>query len=203
MNIIEHPRLYRLLSSLTDTSMAMSKDDVDHEIWRLFGQTKAVLVIDMSHFSRVTKEQGIVFYLSMIKRMQDVVSMSLIRNHGQLIKFLADNTFALFESTDDALRCVIDIHKVLKGENSRRAGDYDIEISAGIDYGNILNINDADLFGDAVNIASKLGEDTAGTWDVLLSDRAYHILKDKGEYTFSTMKVVQSQVEISVYKLEA
>ena len=37
--------------------------------------------------------------------------------------------------------------------------DLDIYISCGIDYGRILLVDDKDCFGDAVNRASKLGED--------------------------------------------
>jgi len=35
-----------------------------------------------------------------------------------------------------------------------------IEMCANIDFGKTLNINNQDFFGDAVNLASKLGEDS-------------------------------------------
>ena len=42
----------------------------------------------------------------------------------------------------------------------------------GISCGKIIK-TDTDAFGDAVNVAHKLGEDTAGPGDILLSDEAF------------------------------
>jgi len=166
----------------------------------MFAQTKAVLVTDMSHFSKVTKQHGIIYYLAMIKRMQDIVALAVNRHKGQLIKFLADNSFSVFDSVDDALRCIIEINEKMQLENNKTPGLWNVEICSGIDFGKILNINDTDLFGDAVNIASKLGEDTAEPWDVLITKRA-HTLLDTENNEFCEIKVNQSGMDIPTYKL--
>ena len=44
-------------------------------------------------------------------------------------------------------------------------------LSAGIDVGPVLRVP-GDLWGDAVNTASKLGEDLAGAGETILSSRA-------------------------------
>jgi class 3 adenylate cyclase len=199
MNIIEHPRLYRLLGSLS-VLPEQQWSEVEQDIWEMFEQTKAVLVTDMSQFSKVTKRHGIIYYLSMIKRMQDIVAMAVTRHKGQLIKFLADNSFSEFDSVDDALRCIIEINEKMKIENLKTPGLCDVEICSGIDFGKILNINNTDFFGDPVNIASKLGEDTAEPWDVLITKRAHAMLGTQ-IYNFVEMKVEYSSLDVPTYKL--
>lgn len=199
MNLIEHPRLYRLLASLS-VLPENQWPEVEQDVWNMFEQTKAVLVTDMSHFSKVTKQHGIIYYLAMIKRMQDVVAMAVTRHKGQLIKFLADNSFSVFDTVDDALKCIIEINHTMQLENKKTPGIWDVEICSGIDFGKILNINNTDLFGDAVNLASKLGEDTAEPWDVLLTARAKTMLTLQ-THQFSEMNVTQSGMDISTFKL--
>ncbi|MBO7639938.1 MAG: hypothetical protein J6S91_13290, partial [Treponema sp.] len=43
-------------------------------------------------------------------------------------------------------------------------------LCVGLGYGDILNIGYADVFGAEVNAASKLGEDTAKAWEILVTD---------------------------------
>jgi class 3 adenylate cyclase len=146
--------------------------DIEKDLWEMFGQSAAVLVTDMSHFSKVTQQHGIIYYLAMIKRMQDVVALSVAKHHGHIIKFIADNSFSIFNSVDAALSCILEINHKMKSENSKTPDIWDIEICSGVDHGKILNINFSDIFGDPVNVASKLGEDTASPWEVLVTERA-------------------------------
>jgi class 3 adenylate cyclase len=47
----------------------------------------------------------------------------------------------------------------------------EVAVCAGVAWGRILQFED-DLFGDAVNVAYKLGEDTAKAGEVLLDEHA-------------------------------
>ena len=197
MKIIDHPRLYRLLTSLGAAGDG-ELSEVEHEIWSMFGQDATVLITDMSSFSKITKELGIVYYLALIKRMQDIVDMLITRHNGKLIKFLADNTFAIFETPDDALECIEQINKSIRIENQRTPSIWDIELACGIDCGRILNINNADLFGDAVNIAAKMGEDSAEPWEVMISWRAFDRLSSKNREGWKRDSLQISGIDIDV-----
>lgn len=181
MNIIEHPRLYRLLTSMGDTSPEEC-GTIEDDLWQMFGQESTILVTDMSNFSKVTQQNGIIYYLAMIKRMQDIVALSVAKHKGTIIKFIADNSFSMFDDVDSALDCIAEINSKMKHENAKTPDIWDIEICSGIDCGKILNINNADVFGDAVNVASKLGEDTAKPWDVLVTDKAKKLASDRFEF---------------------
>lgn len=197
MNIIEHPRLYRLLATYSKVS-GDQLQKIEDEVWDIFGQSATVLVIDMSGFSKITKQEGIIYYLSLIKRMQDTVAMAITRHHGTLIKFLADNAFVIFDAPQHALNCIEDIHTSLHEENALTPDMHDIRLAAGIDAGQILNINNTDMFGDPVNIASLLGEDTAEAGQVMMTRRAFDRLDEQSKQGWKMLDLTASGVDLKV-----
>jgi class 3 adenylate cyclase len=199
MNIIEHPRLYRLLGSASDLYQTQWKD-IEQQVWDMFGKKATILVTDMSHFSQVTNELGIVYYLGMIKKMQDIIAMSVSRHQGQVIKFAADNSFSIFETVDQAIAAIIEVNQKMSLENRNSVESRDIKICAGIDYGDFLNINDKDLYGACVNFASLLGEDTAKPWEILVSDKACNLVKNT-QYQFTSQKLLNNDNQFCYRKL--
>ncbi|HYE01569.1 MAG TPA: adenylate/guanylate cyclase domain-containing protein [Alphaproteobacteria bacterium] len=145
-------------------------------IWEEFGATMAPLVLDMSGFSRLTKAHGIVHYLAMVRRMH-LASEPLVEAHrGHVVKFEADNLFAVFYSADDALACALAINDRLAEMNAETEDSRDIAVCIGIDWGRLLLVPWKDFFGDTVNIACKLGEDLAGPGEILISRTAAETL---------------------------
>ena len=53
--------------------------------------------------------------------------------------------------------------------NHRRLPEEKVLLCVGIGFGRILRIGDADVYGQEVNAASKLGEDTAKADEILVT----------------------------------
>jgi adenylate cyclase len=70
-----------------------------------------------------------------------------------------------------------------------------------IGYGRILNIGDEDIFGDEVNLASKLGEDIASKGEILLSSAARAELGEAGIGT-SEGSISISGISLRYYSVE-
>ena len=51
----------------------------------------------------------------------------------------------------------------------------------------MLRLGDSDVYGEEVNIASKLGEDTARTNEILLTQRAHQALGEFEGVTFEEL----------------
>ena len=168
--------LERLLTGINDEPDR--REELTREIETIFGQDRAVLVLDMSGFSRTTRQQGIVSFLLMIHQMQMVAAPSIEKHRGLLVKAEADNLFCLFDDAIDAVRAGSDIVERLNTVNLLLPEGRRLYASIGIGYGRILNIGDEDLFGDEVNLASKLGEDVAGPGEILLTAAAHARLND-------------------------
>jgi len=64
----DEAELSRLLDARNEHPESLA--EIDGEIWRRFGRTRAVLVLDMCGFSRLTMRYGITHFLAMIHRLR-------------------------------------------------------------------------------------------------------------------------------------
>jgi adenylate cyclase len=108
----------------------------------------------------------------MVRRMH-VTAKPIIETHeGMVVKFVADNCFAVFDEVVPAIRAAIALNLAFDAANILTPSPLDIRVSCGIDFGDVLLIGDEELFGNAVNRASKLGEDLAGPGEILVTGEA-------------------------------
>ena len=163
--------LWRLLDARNEHPESLG--EIDGEIWRRFGRTRAVLVLDMCGFSRLTVRYGITHFLAMIRRLVTIVRPVIADAGGHIVKTEADNVFATFDDVPQALAAARGILGSLAAANTFLPEDWDLHAGIGIGYGPLLLIGDHDLYGSEMNVASKLGEDVAGRGEVLLSVGAH------------------------------
>lgn len=156
-------------SRLTDPAEIEGAHD---QIWDRFGTEGAVFISDMAAFSSTSRKMGVCHYLKMIHRARQTIAPVVKANSGLLLKCDADNAYAFFAKTADAIQAAFDCNAAVYAENRKYPADERIDLSIGIDFGRVLLIGDADFFGDPVNTASKLGEDLAVKAEVLVTERA-------------------------------
>ena len=162
----------------------------------------AMLVLDMVGFSRLTLEHGIIHYLAMIHQMVEAATPAVIANGGRVIKQDADNIFATFDNPTHALEAARDIFRAFDAVNTVTPLERHLYGSIGIGYGETLVIDDSDLFGSEMNLASKLGEDLAGKNDILLTASAYEALP-AGRYVFAPRRFSTGELEIDCFRYES
>ena len=137
-----------------------------------FGATRAVLVSDMSGFSRLTREHGIVHFLSMVHRMRRMGRDAVEAQGGTLLKHEADNLLAIFDTPDAAVRAALGLHHACERDALGRPEHEVVRVGVGIGWGPVLDLDGHDVYGHEVNLASKLGEDVAEPREILLSEAA-------------------------------
>jgi len=174
---------------------------IETKLWEEYGTELAVFVLDMSGFSLLTRKYGIVHYLSMVKRMQLTTEPILKSYGGSLIKYEADNCFAVFPDPLSAVNAALAMQHAFEASNLMTSDDLDIYISCGIDYGRILVIKDEDCFGDAVNRASKLGEDVASAREILITKDAMNKIPREVNIKAKEMSVSVSGLDITAYSI--
>lgn len=165
-----HANLGRLLNRLIE--YPERHDEIARTIENIFGQEKAVMILDMSGFARTTQRHGILSFLLMIHQMQLAARPCIESQGGLVVKTEADNIFCLFDTVASAVRAAQEINDNLNSANKLLPEDSRLYVSIGIGYGCILNIENRDIFGDEVNLSSKLGEDVAGDGQILLTNSA-------------------------------
>ena len=178
------------------------RGQIEADITKLFTQQTAVMVLDMSGFSRMTKDRGIVPFLLMIHQMRLLTTPSITEHGGTVIKEEADNLFCLFASAQDAIAASQDITKRLKTANIVLPKDMELYVSIGIGFGPVLNIANQDIWGAEVNLASKLGEDIAKLGDILLTEEAYANL-GASDLKLEKETISISGLDLTYYKASA
>ena len=191
-----------LLLKFSNTDEMASRKRVEERLWKTYGSEQTVFVLDMSGFSLLTRKHGIIHYLSMVRRMQLTAEPIIQSYDGYMIKFEADNCFAMFPTPLLAVNAAIAMQHAFAAANILTADDLDIHISCGIDYGKILIVGRDDCFGDAVNRASKLGEDIAERGEILVTKEAMDMIPAEAGIKSREVSISISGISIPAYAIE-
>ena len=167
-----HQPFDRLIADFSDIADPAEQEAARAHIWDEYGTEGAVFISDMASFSSTSRKIGVCHFLKLIHRARQTIAPIVTANNGTLLKCDADNCYAFFEQTDDAIQASFDINAALFESNDRYPIAEQIYLSVGIDYGRVLLIDGEDFFGDPVNTASKLGEDLAIKAETLVTKRA-------------------------------
>jgi class 3 adenylate cyclase len=149
-----------------------NKKEIDARIWDLFGDTCAIMFTDLSGFSRRSAEYGIIHFLQTICESQRLLVPCIDNHDGILLKMDGDSMLITFRNAVKAVECAIDMQRHTNAYNVGRPEEEQILLCLGVGYGTVLRIGDTDIFGAQVNAAAKLGEDTAKSHEILLTDTA-------------------------------
>jgi adenylate cyclase len=173
--------------------------EIDAQINAAFRQTHAILVMDMSGFSRTTVRYGIIHFLAMIHRMHLIVKPVIAEHGGTIVKEEADNIFAVFPDVTLAVEAAIDSLKHTAAVNTTLPPEMDIYLCIGIGYGEVLMLEGEDMYGSELNLASKLGEDLAERGEILLTSAAFEKFDGKKE-DLEKVEFSISGLELVAYK---
>jgi adenylate cyclase len=154
---------------------------IDAQIQQTFVERYAIMNLDMSGFSRLTRHYGIIGTLAEIQKMRNLVT-PVVQNHsGKVVKYEADNIYSVYAKASDALAAAIAILQTLETAGMRG--------SIGIGYGDLIMLTEAgqdaytnaytNAYGDQMNLAAKLGEDLAEVNEILLTEEAFEQVGDR------------------------
>jgi adenylate cyclase len=176
--------------------------EIDRLIRDRFTRTLSVLVLDMSGFSRLTQRYGIIHFLAMIERMQQLVLPVVTAPHhgGRLLKLEADNVYAVFPDAPLAVDAAREVQRRLVNVNEVLPADWDLHACIGIGHGDVLAVGDHEIYGNEMNLASKLGEDVGCGGEILLTPAAYARLP-AGEVEAELLEATISDLVIPYYRL--
>ena len=191
---------FELIDRLS-TAVSPERSRIEADIWTHFGVERAVLALDMSHFSLSVRRSGILSYLSLIRRMQLLTAPIVRECRGEVVKYEADNLMAVFAEPRDAVEAAVRINVAVPVEGTA-AGAEPFTVAIGIDYGRLLMVPGPDCYGDAVNVACKLGEDMARPREVLVTAAARARLGAAFPYPLQEQQVSISGLELTTYKVD-
>ena len=196
-----HTEFDGLITSFAEERDTAKAEAIRHSVWDRFGTEGAVFISDMASFSSTSRKLGVCHFLKLIHRARQLIGPVINECNGTLLKCDADNCYAFFEKTDDAIRAAFDVNAALFDSNESFGLEEHIFLSVGIDYGRVLLIDDVDFYGDPVNTASKLGEDLAIHAETLVTERAIERSNFKVPELAERMVARISEIEIDYVRL--
>lgn len=143
---------------------------IDARIWERFGETWAVVFTDLTGFSRMVAEFGIIHFLQVIREQRLVFDPVIAAHGGIFLKEEADSMLLLFDTPAHAIGCAIAMQRRSNEVNRDRRPEDRVLLCVGIGHGRMLRVGDRDVYGQEVNAASKLGEDLAKSGEVLVTE---------------------------------
>ena len=161
--------------------------DVDRRIWQRFGCRRAIMFTDLSGFSRQVEKFGILHFLHVIHEQRKLFFPLLAAHRGHILKEEGDSLMVDFDDIAAAFDCAIRMQHATVAHNAGLPPEEHVLLCVGLGFGEVLLIGDQDVWGREVNVASKLGEDTAKAGQILLSGAAKTALGDVPGITFQTI----------------
>jgi class 3 adenylate cyclase len=189
-------------SALMDALMSATPERrpaIEQVINETFVRRKAVLALDMSGFSLSVRRDGILPYLCLIRQMQKLTLPIVTIHNGELVKHEADNLLAIFDDPKQAILAALAM--IQASINASEDGIQALRFGIGIDYGEILVLDHVDCFGDAVNLAYKLGEDVARPGEALITERVREALIGDSDFSTQALPLSLSGLEFLAYKV--
>ena len=144
----------------------------------------AILAADVAGYSRLmgADEVGTLAALKALRR--EIIDPAIADHKGRIVKTTGDGMLVEFASVVDAVACAVAIQERM-AERTADGTEPRIQLRVGINVGDII-IEDDDIFGDGVNVASRVeGECEPGR--VYLSEDTFRQVRSKTEFVFDDL----------------
>lgn len=139
--------------------------------------------------------------LKRLKECRELIQAFIERHRGRVVSWSGDAVLADFSSVVESVQCAVEIQRELKAQNDTVPERERMDFRIGINLGDVM-IDDHDIFGEGVNIASRL-QSLATPGGILISGSVHDQVKNKLALGFNFMghqqvKNISEQVPVFV-----
>src|SRR5215472_675938 len=145
----------------------------------------AILAADVVGYSGLmhTDEAGTLARLK--KQRSEVINPAVESHRGRIVKYIGDGVLIEFASAVDAIECAVQLQQAMESANAGLPEDRRIRLRIGINLGDVI-VEGSDLYGDGVNIASRI-EGLADSGSVVVSRTVYNHVRGKVKLGFDDL----------------
>ena len=134
----------------------------------------AIVFVDLSSFTRLTRERGDESAVVAATSLQRFADATATRHGGRLVKLLGDGAMLQLSHPATGVEAALDLVETMNGEGA-------LSSHAGVHAGPVIE-RDLDVFGQTVNLASRIA-DVAAPGEVLASEVVAEAVDD-APFTF-------------------
>ena len=132
-------------------------------------QLAAIMFTDIVGYTALMGEHEASAF-QLLKKNRQVQKPLIEKHHGKWLKEMGDGVLASFNTISNAVYCAIEIQKTCLDES-------ELKLRIGIHLGEVI-VEDEDVFGDGVNIASRL-EPLAPAGGIYVSESVFRNIQNK------------------------
>jgi len=158
-------------------------------------QLASILFTDIKGFTRMMGEdedRGLMA-LEQNRRIQK----RIVRKYrGKWLKEMGDGTVSIFYTASEAILCCLEIQEVVKQKDL-------FKLRMGIHVSEIV-FTDKDVFGDGVNVASRISEKADGG-EICFSETVFHNIKNREDLRISSLgrhEFKNVDYSLEIYKID-
>ena len=114
--------------------------------------------------------------LAVVATFQRLAGETVEQHSGRIVKFIGDAALAEFASTDGAIRSALALmERFTESDDARRFGS---TLRVGVNVGEVISSPDGDIYGDGVNLASRL-QNQAAPGQVVASEAVHAQIRQR------------------------
>ena len=144
----------------------------------------AILAADVEGYSRLMHENE-ERTLAILTAHRQIVDQLIVSANGQIFGTAGDSVLAEFPSVVQAFYCAIAIQQALRSANAALPPEQRMNLRIGINVGDVM-VKEGDIFGDGVNIASRL-ESLAEPGGICVTRGVRDHLRDRVDTAFEDL----------------
>ena len=139
----------------------------------------AIMFTDIVGYTALTQRDE-TLSLQLLEEHRRLLRPVFTKHEGKEIKTLGDSFLVEFTSVLQAVRCGLEVQDSMVQYNNTATQEHQMQIRIGIHIGDVV-YQENDIFGDGVNIASRLQE-RADVGGICISQDVYSQIRTKGEF---------------------
>jgi class 3 adenylate cyclase len=174
---------------------------IDERVWGRHGTTCAMLALDSSGMTRISRAEGIVHFLGRYLQMRHLAEPILEAHGCWAWRSFADNLFAEFPEADPALAAALAIHGALREHKLMLTDTEPYQVAMAIGFGRVLDNGRAGVMGEEMNLAAKLAEDVAEGGETLLTESAHRNLEIHAGLPVTKCRRTLSRMEVTYFSV--
>ena len=151
------------------------------------GGTLTIVFSDIEQSTRRTEELGGAGWLRLLSLHNSVVRRQVDRHGGHEVKAQGDGFMLAFPSARAAVLFAIDVQRTLDAHGRSQPADL-MRVRIGMHTGEAM-VDDGDLFGHSVILASRIADQARGR-EILVSSLVREIVESRGDLAFGPCREV-------------
>jgi adenylate cyclase len=122
---------------------------------RLERRLAAVLAADVAGYSRLMSADEEGTHKRLLAYRREVIEPKVRQHRGRVVKHTGDGALVEFGSAVGAVRCALEMQKLIAARNAKLPQGRRIEFRIGVNLGDVI-VAPEDIYGHGVNLAARL-----------------------------------------------